>query len=146
MLFEGVAVCIAEGLGQLFRGIVDVVAEGLGGEVETSIVSECRLAKAKAISDRPRFSWFPSLDFGRHKPDKPDQTFCCNMLPGLQLVEHKGLKRSRFARGSQLPLSNFLHAQCTSARVTVKCGGYTDLDVASQVVLDRGERGGTKEV
>ena len=146
VLFEGIAVCFAEGVGQLFRGIVDVVTEGLSGEVETSIVRERRLAKAKTISERPRFLWFSSLDFGRHKPDKPDQTFCCNMFPSLQLVEHKGLKCSRFAWGRQLPLSNFLHVQCTLARVTAKCGGYADLDIASQVVLDRGECGGTEEV
>jgi len=33
---EGVAVGIAEGVGELLLGVRDVVAEGLGGEVEAT--------------------------------------------------------------------------------------------------------------
>lgn len=37
MGLEGVAVGLAEGVGEFGRGLVDVVAEGLGSEVEATV-------------------------------------------------------------------------------------------------------------
>lgn len=78
-------------------------------------------------------------------PDQPDQTFCGNVLAGLQFVQDKGLQGLRLRRGCLLTLTDFLGGVLEYVD-TGDITYWTNLDVAEQVILDRGEGGRTEDV
>lgn len=65
---------------------------------------------------------------GKYVPDQPDQTFGCDVLLGLELVEDEGLESRRLGGGSLLPLSHFLRVVVRPCHDGVGEGGNRGVD------------------
>lgn len=86
---------------------------------------------------------------GKYVPDQPDQTFGCDVLLGLELVEDERLESRRLGGGSLLPLSHFLRGLLDlvmTGWAKEGTAGSTDLDVAEEIILDGVEGDGAKDV
>lgn len=94
MLAEGVAVGGAERNADFLATVCQVLAKSLGGEVEGTVTWSIYC--------------FVNKSFSGSVPVQPDETFCCGVLLGCELVTDEVLEGFRVDGSSELTVTDFL--------------------------------------